>query len=114
MKEVETCLGNVIADSLTAGHTTLEVVCADRAGLLADMASALTAIGCNVIAAEVWTHNNRAAFVVHVTGADGVMIIRDEAMLEHMRAQVGALMADEAGTKDRVQGLGIANAQCHT
>lgn len=48
-------------------HTSIELTCTDRPGLLSDVCAVLTDLSCNVVSAEVWTHNTRAAAVVHVT-----------------------------------------------
>ncbi|RWR74488.1 ACT domain-containing protein [Cinnamomum micranthum f. kanehirae] len=48
-------------------HTSIELTGTDRPGLLSEVCAVLTDLGCNVVKAEVWTHNARAAAVVHVT-----------------------------------------------
>ncbi|KZV42065.1 hypothetical protein F511_18411 [Dorcoceras hygrometricum] len=47
-------------------HTCIELTGADRPGLLSELCAVLTDLCCNVINAEIWTHNARAAAVVHV------------------------------------------------
>ncbi|XP_072991501.1 ACT domain-containing protein ACR4-like isoform X2 [Typha latifolia] len=55
-----------------AGHTSVELIGRDRPGLLSEVFAVLTDLKCNVVAAEVWTHNSRMASVVYVTdGATG-------------------------------------------
>jgi len=48
-------------------HTSIELTGTDRPGLLSDVCAVLADLKCNVVSAEVWTHNTRAAAVVHVT-----------------------------------------------
>ena len=48
-------------------YTAIELVGIDRPGLLSEVSAVLTSLGCNVVNAEIWTHNARAAAVVHVT-----------------------------------------------
>ncbi|XP_071696187.1 ACT domain-containing protein ACR6-like isoform X2 [Rutidosis leptorrhynchoides] len=48
-------------------YTAIELVGTDRPGLLSEVSAVLTDLGCNVVNAEIWTHNARAAAVVHVT-----------------------------------------------
>ncbi|KAE9584457.1 hypothetical protein Lal_00042722 [Lupinus albus] len=48
-------------------HTSIELTGIDRPGLLSEVCAVLTDLHCNVVNAEIWTHNNRAAAVVHVT-----------------------------------------------
>lgn len=48
-------------------HTSIELSGTDRPGLLSEVCAVLADLHCNVVNADVWTHNNRAAAVVHVT-----------------------------------------------
>ncbi|XP_076895889.1 ACT domain-containing protein ACR6-like [Bidens hawaiensis] len=48
-------------------YTVIELVGIDRPGLLSEVSAVLKNLGCNVVNAEIWTHNTRAAAVVHVT-----------------------------------------------
>ncbi|OVA04882.1 ACT domain [Macleaya cordata] len=48
-------------------HTSIELTGSDRPGLLSEVSAVLTDLKCNVVNAEVWTHNTRAAAVMHVT-----------------------------------------------
>lgn len=48
-------------------HTCIELTGRDRPGLLSEVCAVLTDLQCNVVNAEIWTHNERAAAVVLVT-----------------------------------------------
>lgn len=48
-------------------HTSIELIGSDRPGLLSEVSAILTQLKCNVVNAEVWTHNTRAAAVMQVT-----------------------------------------------
>ncbi|XP_041014154.1 ACT domain-containing protein ACR4-like isoform X1 [Juglans microcarpa x Juglans regia] len=48
-------------------HTAIELTGSDRPGLLSEVCAVLAHLKCNVVSAEVWTHNARAAAVMHVT-----------------------------------------------
>ncbi|MBA0814570.1 hypothetical protein Gohar_020394 [Gossypium harknessii] len=48
-------------------HTSIELAGTDRPGLLSEVCAVLADLHCNVVNAEIWTHNARAAAVVHVT-----------------------------------------------
>ncbi|XP_058080540.1 ACT domain-containing protein ACR4 isoform X2 [Magnolia sinica] len=48
-------------------YTSIELTGTDRPGLLSEVSAVLTNLKCNVVNAEVWTHNTRAAAVMHVT-----------------------------------------------
>ncbi|OIT27855.1 PREDICTED: ACT domain-containing protein ACR4-like isoform X3 [Nicotiana attenuata] len=54
---------------VTAGmdHTSIELIGSDRPGLLSEVSAVLTNLKCNVVNAEVWTHNTRAAAIMQVT-----------------------------------------------
>ncbi|KAJ0753428.1 putative [Protein-PII] uridylyltransferase [Helianthus annuus] len=48
-------------------YTSIELTGADRPGLLSEVCAVLADLSCNVVSAEIWTHNARAAAVVNVT-----------------------------------------------
>lgn len=58
-------------------HTSIELTGADRTGLLSEVCAVLTDLRCNVVNAEIWTHNARAASVVHVTDATTRRAVKD-------------------------------------
>lgn len=47
-------------------HTSIELSGTDRPGLLSEVCAVLADLSCNVVNAAIWTHNARAAAVVHV------------------------------------------------
>ncbi|XP_039140106.1 ACT domain-containing protein ACR4-like isoform X2 [Dioscorea cayenensis subsp. rotundata] len=53
--------------ALSTDHTSIELTGTDRPGLLSEVSAVLNDLKCNVVNAEVWTHNTRAAAVMHVT-----------------------------------------------
>ncbi|KAH7440006.1 hypothetical protein KP509_04G087400 [Ceratopteris richardii] len=65
--KVKTCLGRTVGVQSIAEHTAIELIGTDRPGLLSEVSAVLTELKCNVVAAEVWTHNSRVACVVYVT-----------------------------------------------
>ncbi|KAK9678133.1 hypothetical protein RND81_11G190100 [Saponaria officinalis] len=48
-------------------YTSIELSGNDRPGLLSEVCAVLTDLACNVVNAEIWTHNARAAAVMNVT-----------------------------------------------
>ncbi|KAG0502728.1 hypothetical protein HPP92_002800 [Vanilla planifolia] len=48
-------------------HTSIELIGRDRPGLLSEIFAVLADLKCNIVAAEVWTHNSRMASVVYAT-----------------------------------------------
>jgi len=61
-------------DSSRLKHAGLELSGIDRPGLLHDLASEIADMGCSVLAAEVWTHNGRVAFVIYIAEASGAPV----------------------------------------
>ncbi|KAL6006471.1 hypothetical protein ACLOJK_037425 [Asimina triloba] len=59
-------------------YTSIELTGNDRPGLLSEVCAVLTDLGCNVAKAKVWTHNARAAAVVHVTDEPTGSAIEDQ------------------------------------
>ncbi|KAG6488112.1 hypothetical protein ZIOFF_056870 [Zingiber officinale] len=50
----------------SSNHTSIELTGTDRPGLLSEVSVVLTDLKCNVVSAEVWTQNTRAAVVMQV------------------------------------------------
>ncbi|XP_020213051.1 ACT domain-containing protein ACR4 isoform X1 [Cajanus cajan] len=61
----------------TMDHTAIELMGSDRPGLLSEVSAVLTNLKCNIVNAEVWTHNTRAAAVMHVTDEETGSAITD-------------------------------------
>lgn len=51
----------------SSDYTSIELTGTDRPGLLSEVSAVLTDLKCNVVTAEIWTHNSRAAAVMQVT-----------------------------------------------
>lgn len=66
-------------------HTSIELSGTDRPGLLSEVCAVLTDLHCNVVNAEIWTHNARAAAVVHVTDDTTGHAIKDPKRLATIR-----------------------------
>ncbi|KAH9321842.1 hypothetical protein KI387_016481, partial [Taxus chinensis] len=60
-----------------AEHTAIELTGTDRPGLLSEIFAVLADLKCNVVEAEVWTHNRRAACLVYITDEDTGAPIED-------------------------------------
>ncbi|KAK4483235.1 hypothetical protein RD792_010418 [Penstemon davidsonii] len=58
-------------------HTSIELAGTDRPGLLSEVCAVLANLDCNVVNAEIWTHNARAAAVVNVTDNTTGCAIKD-------------------------------------
>ncbi|KAI7727846.1 hypothetical protein M8C21_013781 [Ambrosia artemisiifolia] len=66
-------------------YTVIELVGTDRPGLLSEVSAVLTDLGCNVVNAEIWTHNARAAAVVHVTDDTTKVAVEDPKRLSTIK-----------------------------
>ncbi|KAJ0447539.1 putative [Protein-PII] uridylyltransferase [Helianthus annuus] len=66
-------------------YTSIELVGTDRPGLLSEVSAVLTDLGCNVVDAEIWTHNARAAAVVHVTDGKTNFAVEDPKRLSTIK-----------------------------
>jgi hypothetical protein len=66
---------------LSKEHTLIELTGTDRPGLLSEVCAVLTDLSCNVVNAEVWAHNARAAAVIHITDQSTGTAIEDPKQL---------------------------------
>ncbi|PWA62341.1 ACT domain-containing protein [Artemisia annua] len=69
----------------TEEHTVIELIGSDRPGLLSELCAVLTHLKCNVLNAEVWTHNTRAAAVMQVTDEESGAAISDPERLDNIK-----------------------------
>ncbi|KAM5567484.1 hypothetical protein ABKV19_015519 [Rosa sericea] len=69
-------------------HTTLELSGTDRPGLLSEVSRVLAILKCNVVGAQVWTHNTRAASVMHITDEETGLAITDPERLASIKKSV--------------------------
>ncbi|XP_058081964.1 ACT domain-containing protein ACR1 isoform X2 [Magnolia sinica] len=125
-ESVRTCLGRLVGPrDVVVEHTALEMTGSDRPGLLSDISAVLVELGCQVVAAEAWTHNGRAACIIYITDAATGGAISDGARLAHVEEQlenvVGAhhLVAGNAGggggaVERRVRVAGPTESRTHT
>ncbi|KAJ0446435.1 putative [Protein-PII] uridylyltransferase [Helianthus annuus] len=58
-------------------HTTIELTGRDRPGLLSEVFAVLANLKCNVVSAEIWTHNSRIASIVYITDDETGLPIED-------------------------------------
>ncbi|QHO47243.1 hypothetical protein HN51_016635 [Arachis hypogaea] len=69
----------------TEEYTSIELTGTDRPGLLSEVCAVLADLHCNVVNAEIWTHNTRAAAVVNVTDDSSGHAIKDPVCLSRIR-----------------------------
>lgn len=75
-----------------ADHNVIELTGTDRPGLLSEVSAVLASLKCNVVSAEIWTHNTRAAAVMRVTDEDTGLAITDNERLERIKERLSYLL----------------------
>ncbi|KAM7279912.1 hypothetical protein ACFE04_007046 [Oxalis oulophora] len=83
----------------TEENTSIELAGTDRPGLLSEVCAVLAALHCNVVNAEIWTHNSRAAAVVHVTDISTGCAINDPKRL----STIGGLLCNVLKRNDDIR-----------
>eukprot|EP00262_Sarcandra_glabra_P000400 TRINITY_DN10471_c0_g1_i1.p1 TRINITY_DN10471_c0_g1~~TRINITY_DN10471_c0_g1_i1.p1 ORF type:complete len:450 (+),score=43.23 TRINITY_DN10471_c0_g1_i1:121-1470(+) len=73
-------------------HTAIELTGTDRPGLLSEISAVLASLHCNVVAAEVWTHNMRVACVVYVNDDTTCRAVDDPIRLSSIEDQLNNLL----------------------
>uniref|UniRef100_A0A0D9XA62 ACT domain-containing protein ACR n=1 Tax=Leersia perrieri TaxID=77586 RepID=A0A0D9XA62_9ORYZ len=72
--------------------TFVELTGVDRPGLLSEVCAVMASLSCNIVNAEVWTHDGRAAAVVHITDGSTGLPVRDAARLSHLQELLSTVM----------------------
>ncbi|CAN6227881.1 unnamed protein product [Urochloa humidicola] len=90
-------------------YTSIELTGTDRPGLLSEVCAVLTALGCAVRSAELWTHNTRVAAVVHVTDSSssstGAGAIEDPSRLSAISSRLGNLLRGHSDVRSSASSL---------
>lgn len=73
-------------------HTTLEMTTTDRPGLLSEISAVLAELRCHVSAAVAWTHNTRAACIIHVEDDLNHGSIMDPQRVDRVQAQLATVV----------------------
>lgn len=81
-------------------YTTIELVGTDRPGLLSEVSAVLANLHCNVLGAEMWTHNTRVACVVYVNDEVNCRAVDDPARLAALEEQLNNVLRG-CGDDDR-------------
>lgn len=68
--------------------TTLELVGADRPGLLSEVFAVLADLGCSVVEAKLWTHNGRIAALLFVKDEDSGSLVEDSDKIRRIEARL--------------------------
>uniref|UniRef100_A0A0E0K131 ACT domain-containing protein ACR n=1 Tax=Oryza punctata TaxID=4537 RepID=A0A0E0K131_ORYPU len=81
-------------------HTAIELKGPDRTGLLSEVFAVLAELGCNVLAAEVWTHRARVACVVYVNDVASGQAIGDTCRLSRIEHRLRRVLRGHTGGDD--------------
>ncbi|CAO2830171.1 unnamed protein product [Amaranthus hypochondriacus] len=79
------CFGRSVGVVSSTEYTTIEMIGRDRPGLLSELTAVLCHLKCNVVNAEIWTHNTRAASVMHITDQETGFAITDLERLSRIK-----------------------------
>lgn len=93
-------------------HTAIELMGTDRPGLLSELSAVLTNLKCNIVNAEVWTHNTRAAAVMHVNDEETGSAIADPEKLSLVKELLCNVLG--GGNKNRIAKTVVADEVTHT
>ncbi|KAJ0249878.1 ACT domain-containing protein ACR6 [Hirschfeldia incana] len=80
-------------------YTTIELAGTDRPGLLSEVSAVLTDLHCNVVNAEIWTHNTRAAAVIHITDNTTNSAITDPIRLSTIKHLLCNVVRTSSGSR---------------
>lgn len=72
----------------SSDYTLIELTGTDRPGLLSEVSVVLTNLECNVVNAEVWTHNKRAAAMLQVTDSKSGSAVADAERLGRIKERL--------------------------
>ncbi|CAL5005061.1 unnamed protein product [Urochloa decumbens] len=116
--ESEDCLASPAATWPTYGaapaedqSTCIELTGTDRPGLLSEVCAVLASLSCNIVKAEVWTHERRAAAVFQITDEITGLAIRDAGRLSRVQELLRTVMHGDGTCVDGVPVGGAARAE---
>ncbi|XP_019180108.1 PREDICTED: ACT domain-containing protein ACR4-like [Ipomoea nil] len=93
-------------------HTSIELIGSDRPGLLSEVSAVLTNLKCNVVNAEVWTHNTRAAAIMQVTDEETGGAVTDPETLSMIKKLLCNVL--KGSNKSRHAKTQITHGATHT
>ncbi|XP_027921578.1 ACT domain-containing protein ACR1-like isoform X2 [Vigna unguiculata] len=104
--------------SVSALNFAIELTTRDRPGLFLDISTALLGLGFNISSATVWTHNERAACIIHVEDVNKLGPIHVAESLAHLQEEllkvVKARDGEEEKKRARLRLRRIAAGRNHT
>lgn len=91
--------------------TSIELTGADRPGLLSEVCAVLAALSCNIVKAEVWTHDRRAAAVIQITDEATGLAIHDVGRLSRAQELLSNLMQSDGRCNRGATGVSVGTAR---
>ncbi|KAJ1296712.1 hypothetical protein BS78_01G323300 [Paspalum vaginatum] len=95
----------------SSDYTLIELTGTDRPGLLSEVSAVLTNLECNVVNAEVWTHNKRAAAVIQVTDRKSGLAISDAERLGRIKERLSNVFKGRSRDAKTAVALGITHTE---
>jgi len=89
----------------------IELTGIDRPGLLSEVSAVLTNLDCNVMNAEVWTHNKRAAAVIQVTDRKSGLAILDAEKLGRIKERLRNVFNGRSRDAKTTVAMGITHTE---
>ncbi|XP_054823255.1 ACT domain-containing protein ACR1 [Prosopis cineraria] len=93
--------------------TAVELTGTDGPGLLSEISAVLVELSCNVTSAIAWTHNDRAACIIHVEDASTSEPISDPIRLAHVERHLECVL-EAHGEKRSVRLNTLSAGRTHT
>lgn len=98
----------------SANHNVIELTGTDRPGLLSEVSAVLANLKCNVVSAEIWTHNTRAAAVMQVTDQDTGLAVTDTERLERIKERLSYLLRGGNLSRGAAMAVSSGTSTTHT
>jgi len=95
----------------SSDYTLIELTGTDRPGLLSEVSAVLTNLDCNVMNAEVWTHNKRAAAVIQVTDRKSGLAILDAEKLGRIKERLRNVFNGRSRDAKTIVAMGITHTE---
>ncbi|KAG2551307.1 ACT domain-containing protein ACR4-like isoform X2 [Panicum virgatum] len=95
----------------SSDYTLIELTGIDRPGLLSEVSAVLTNLDCNVMNAEVWTHNKRAAAVIQVTDRKSGLAILDAERLGRIKERLRNVFNGRSRDAKTIVAMGITHTE---
>ncbi|RLN15920.1 ACT domain-containing protein ACR4-like isoform X1 [Panicum miliaceum] len=95
----------------SSDYTLIELTGTDRPGLLSEVSAVLTNLDCNVVNAEVWTHNERAAAVIQITDRKSGLAISDAERLGRIKEWLRNVFKGRSRDAKTTVAMGITHTE---